>query len=241
MAPERRSNSDAFSATPFRTDVVRTILIVGPSEHTYERLAAFPAEFPQTVILHLPSVEAACKTFANPVGLILIDSALRPATEAAAFLLRRLHPDAQIALTHPTMSETGKLSKAGRGQSVYLSLLPMDLALNIWLAVVRLLLSGGEYFPVSPSGPKMGRHHAAGGGQAFYTEADTPIKLTPREMEILEKAAQGMQNKLIAVEFNLSENTVKVHLHNIISKLGVHNRTEAAAKYHQLLSAIQEK
>lgn len=241
MAPERQSNSDAFSATPFRTDVVRTILVVGPSERTYERLAAFPSEFPQTVVLHVPSVEAACKPFANPVGLILIDSTLRPATEAAAFILRRLHPDAQIALTHPTMSETGKPSRAGRGQSVYLSLLPMDLALNIWLAVVRLLLSGGEYFPASPPGLKTGGHHAAGGGQGFYTEADTPIKLTPREMEILEKAAQGMQNKLIAVEFNLSENTVKVHLHNIISKLGVHNRTEAAAKYHQLLSASQEK
>jgi DNA-binding NarL/FixJ family response regulator len=241
MAPERQSKCDAFSASPLRTDVMRTILVVGPSECTCERLEAFPEEFPQTVVLHVPSVEAACKPFANPVGLILIDSALLPAAEAASFILRRMHPDAQIALTHPTISGIGKLSRADGGPRVYRNLLPMDLAINIWLAVVRLMLSGGEYFPLSPQTLTAARYRGARGKQGFYTEADNPIKLTAREMEILEKAAQGMQNKLIAAEFNLSENTVKVHLHNIISKLGVHNRTEAAAKYHQLLNAAQDK
>lgn len=241
MAPERQSKCEAFSATSSRMDVVRTILVVGPSKCTCERLEAFPEEFPQTVVLHVPSIEAACKPFANPVGLILIDSALLPAAEAASFILRRTHPDAQIALTHPTLSGIGKLSRADGGPRVYRSLLPMDLAINIWLAVVRLMLSGGEYFPLSPQTLTTGRHRGARGKQGFYTEADNPIKLTAREMEILEKAAQGMQNKLIAAEFNLSENTVKVHVHNIISKLGVHNRTEAAAKYHQLLSVTQEK
>jgi DNA-binding NarL/FixJ family response regulator len=50
-------------------------------------------------------------------------------------------------------------------------------------------------------------------------------------MQILEMVSRGLQNKAIAAEFNLSEHTVKIHLHNIISKLGIHNRTEAAARY----------
>lgn len=237
---ERQSNP-AFSPPSSRPDAVRTILVVRPSGPICERLQALPAEFPKTVVVHVPSVEAACGPFANPVGLILIDSMLLPAAEAASSILRRMHPDAQIALTHPTMSGIEKLSGADGVPRVFRSVLPMNLALNIWLAVVHLMLSGGDYFPVSPRVPTPAPHRGARGKLSFYTEGDSGVRLTAREMEILEKAAQGMQNKLIAAEFNLSENTVKVHLHNIISKLGVHNRTEAAAKYHQLLSAAHER
>jgi len=57
--------------------------------------------------------------------------------------------------------------------------------------------------------------------------------------------SRGLQNKTIAAEFHLSEHTVKIHLHNIISKLGAHNRTEAAARFRNfqqrsLSSAPQE-
>ena len=52
-----------------------------------------------------------------------------------------------------------------------------------------------------------------------------------RELQILAMVARGLQNKLIAAALGLSEHTVKIHLHNIITKLGVHNRTEAVALY----------
>jgi DNA-binding NarL/FixJ family response regulator len=43
--------------------------------------------------------------------------------------------------------------------------------------------------------------------------------------------SDGLQNKIIAVKMELSEHTVKVHVHNIIRKLKVHNRTQAAAVF----------
>ena len=43
--------------------------------------------------------------------------------------------------------------------------------------------------------------------------------------------SQGLQNKLIADRLELSEHTVKVHVHNLIRKLHVHNRTQAAAVF----------
>ncbi|ESR23062.1 helix-turn-helix domain-containing protein [Lutibaculum baratangense] len=52
-----------------------------------------------------------------------------------------------------------------------------------------------------------------------------------RETEILALAASGLPNKAIALKLKIAENTVKIHMHNIISKLGVFNRTGAAAKY----------
>ena len=70
----------------------------------------------------------------------------------------------------------------------------------------------------------------------FEPAADaTPTKtvrdsfgLTSREFEILKMLALGHSNKLIASELDLKEVTVKFHVSNVMSKLGVTNRTQAA-------------
>lgn len=53
--------------------------------------------------------------------------------------------------------------------------------------------------------------------------------LTPREREVLALVAGGATNKEIAVALTLTENTVKNHLRNILEKLHLENRTQAAA------------
>ncbi len=52
--------------------------------------------------------------------------------------------------------------------------------------------------------------------------------LTEREIEILQKVAQGKTNQVIADELFLSERTVRTHITNILAKLGLTNRTQAA-------------
>ena len=53
--------------------------------------------------------------------------------------------------------------------------------------------------------------------------------LSEREIEILKLIAQGLKNKAIAEELQISENTVKYHLKHILQKLNLKNRAEAAA------------
>ncbi|HFD39678.1 MAG TPA: response regulator transcription factor [Anaerolineae bacterium] len=54
------------------------------------------------------------------------------------------------------------------------------------------------------------------------------VPLSPREMEILQQIAQGKSNKEIAYELGISRQTVKNHMTNILRKLAVNDRTQAA-------------
>jgi len=67
----------------------------------------------------------------------------------------------------------------------------------------------------------------AGVERQHIEEADT--NLSPREGEVLQLVAQGATNKEIADSLFISENTVKTHLRNIMEKLHLANRSQAAA------------
>jgi len=58
---------------------------------------------------------------------------------------------------------------------------------------------------------------------------ETESNLSPREGEVLQLVAQGATNKQIADSLFISENTVKTHLRNIMEKLHLANRSQAAA------------
>jgi two-component system, NarL family, nitrate/nitrite response regulator NarL len=63
---------------------------------------------------------------------------------------------------------------------------------------------------------------------------DPPVGLTGRESEILVLLEQGLANKEIAARLCIEVTTVKNHVHNILSKLGVRRRGEAAAHFRRL-------
>ncbi len=61
------------------------------------------------------------------------------------------------------------------------------------------------------------------------------LRLTDRELEVLRLVAKGMNNREIARDLFISENTVKNHVRNILEKLQLHSRMEA------VMYAVKEK
>jgi DNA-binding CsgD family transcriptional regulator len=106
-------------------------------------------------------------------------------------------------------------------------LLSRDAAPDALAAAVRALQAGLAVSEpglistlLAPPGPLAGlAADARGGGEA--------PQLTARETEVLRLLAQGLGNKQIAWELEVSEHTVKFHTSAIYLKLGVANRTEA--------------
>jgi DNA-binding NarL/FixJ family response regulator len=68
--------------------------------------------------------------------------------------------------------------------------------------------------------------------RAFATSAEPPhlhgLPLTPREQQVLGQISYGLSNDEIASAFGISVETVKEHVQNILRKLGVRDRTQAA-------------
>ncbi len=91
---------------------------------------------------------------------------------------------------------------------------PKSTSTDILLAAVTLVLSGGIYLP-SQLLTALPEHNSE------------KQKLTPRQIEILQLLQQGVQNKNIAYQLDLSESTVKVHVRRIFTALGARNRSQA--------------
>jgi DNA-binding NarL/FixJ family response regulator len=97
---------------------------------------------------------------------------------------------------------------------------------------------------VAQGEPALTRAMAARLVKNFSQRAVQPVlpeaeALTERELEVLRMVAQGASNPEIAQALCITVNTVKVHLRNILDKLQLHNRTQAAtyALQHGLVAA----
>ncbi|WP_127959971.1 two-component system response regulator NarL [Serratia microhaemolytica] len=67
---------------------------------------------------------------------------------------------------------------------------------------------------------------------ASRSEQHDPFsELTERELDVLQEVARGMSNKQVAIQLHISEETVKVHIRNILRKLNVPSRVAATVMY----------
>lgn len=100
--------------------------------------------------------------------------------------------------------------------------------------VIRSVYRGETYVTPSIAGRLLTELTAPG---ANRTALDSIGELTERERAILDLVAQGKTNKEIAAELFLSEKTVKHYMTNVLQKLQVRNRVEAALIAREKMSA----
>jgi DNA-binding CsgD family transcriptional regulator len=186
---------------------------------------ATEAELPDVEVLRfngLNDVLAAQPEWRDQLRLIVLDEASAETLDVVQARWLTRHSGARFACAYSDAAR----AKTILSQSLYPdplgSLFPLNIGLDGWISVLKLCLTGQPY--VAPE--LLARPRAD--EEEENDQAGRLASLTPRETEVLERVADGCQNKEIAARLELSENTVKLHIRNIISKLGVHNRTEAA-------------
>ena len=99
--------------------------------------------------------------------------------------------------------------------------IPSETSLDVAAQIIRLVLAGGEFVPVSVltdaiSSP---RPMANPAGSVW-------AQLTPRQIDVVKQLCRGLTNREIGRELNMQESTVKVHIRSAMKRLSAKNRTE---------------
>ncbi len=150
---------------------------------------------------------------------VLIDVGFPDALETTR-LVGELYPEARVLALGLSETATKVLEVAGwgvagyvtRSASVHELVKAVQSAVNNELQCTRRVASALLR--------QVGRLSAGGGGAV----------LTRRELEVVDLLDRGLTNKEIASDLSISLSTVKNHVHNILEKLHVHTRGEAAAR-----------
>ncbi len=100
---------------------------------------------------------------------------------------------------------------------------PTSTPLNIAMKAIRIVLVGGVFVPADTLLTEEGLAE----NDSFREQEHL---FTTRQKAVVDALRKGKPNKLIAHELNISESTVKVHIHSIMKKLQAKNRTEAVIK-----------
>ena len=220
---------------------LRTLLFVGPPDIISGAMtAAIEREFPCLSVKHATSLKSALGEFEVPLRLLLVDMHLAHELSSCAEEVLKRHPStALVVVTDADLRGTTGWIPAIDTRLVR-GVLPLNVSLDVLLSMLRIILRGGTYFPATANHDQYSASWEVNSPRPFegvrlHVEREIQDRamdqLTKRENEILARIALGNPNKIIAAALGLSEHTVKIHIHNIIAKLGVHNRTEAVAFY----------
>lgn len=175
-------------------------------------------------VLDLASVAEALSLLENGhhFDLVLIGAATCDDIDLDAIAeLRAAMPDTPVvvAAENNNPQRARLILKAGsRG------FLPTSLSVKVLMGALDLVMAGGIYVPSTllDSTQSRAAEPAARGTRDSFPD------LTRRQRDVLMHISQGKSNKLIADALSMSESTVKAHVKQIIKRMRVANRTQAA-------------
>ena len=139
-------------------------------------------------------------------------------TPLAAILLTTFDDDA-VALEGIRLGARGFLLK--------------DVSLEQLTEAIRTVAGGGTLFSPAITDrvlrglPRLGLDPR---GAPAFSASETPDAMTKRELEVLRLLASGANNREIALALGAAEGTIKNHVSNVLSKLGVRDRTRAVLR-----------
>jgi DNA-binding NarL/FixJ family response regulator len=178
--------------------------------------------------------EAVKKAAESVPDIVLMDVRMpRSSGIQACRAIKGAAPSAKIIILTMSDEEEDLFEAIRAGASGYLL---KDIPLDEVAEAVRAVHGGQSLISPSMAGKLLTEFATLAKRDQGQPPRQLPApKLTDREMQVLKLVARGMNNRDIAKELFISDNTVKNHVRNILEKLQIHSRMEA------VMVAVREK
>lgn len=192
-----------------------------------------------TAVASAPEIAPRLSDRASRIDLVILSvgnaSVGDPGVAEELRWLREHLPEVPVTLLADRDDPASMLAALRAGVRGYL---PTSIDQEVARRALALVLAGGAYAPPA----LLLRVDPTAEGEARPQAEEAPCcgklgELTPRQREVLALLGQGRPNKVIAQRLAMCESTVKVHVRQIMRKLGANNRTEVALKLRELATA----
>ncbi|SMH53579.1 Response regulator containing a CheY-like receiver domain and an HTH DNA-binding domain [Maritimibacter sp. HL-12] len=223
------------------------IALVSGNQTFSERLCRVTeAEVDKVEVSRHDSVDQVIETlpmWRERLRLVVLDETAAGKLDTAVSSWVQDQSAARIACAYCDVDRVRQVFANGCYPAAISSFFPLNLSFDAWISMLKLCLSRHTYVAteliealstlpgLQGAPPNRAKAFANAESASWPSSGNNLNRLTQREIEVLKHVAEGYQNKVIAAKLGLSENTVKLHMHHVITKLGVHNRTEAAMIY----------
>lgn len=193
------------------------ILLADDHDLVRDTIAAYLETKDDFKVLTAPSFDTAMEVMRglDVIDLLILDYNM-PGMNGLEGLekARKSFPACKVALMSGVANRDIANTAMARGAHGFI---PKSLTAASLVNAIQFVLSGERYFPFDF------------GTSTEETKAKGDFaKLSSREMQTLEQLCIGLSNKEIARNLDIQEVTVKLHVKNLLAKLGVSNRTQAA-------------
>jgi DNA-binding NarL/FixJ family response regulator len=225
------------------TRLLISMVLIDPKPLTRQSIGDLLAEaFPEYAMVAVSTCEELLEIDGRRIGKLNLavvyirDQRLtNTCVQSALELLRMRFPEASTVV----LADSDDVDEVNRALAYGVcGYIPTSVEWEVAVAALRLVSAGGTFVPADalrstaskpgdqPEGERQGRSDG--------------LDLTPRELSVIDLLREGKPNKLIAARLDMQENTVKVHVRNILKKLNAANRTHAAFVANRLLGQNRE-
>jgi DNA-binding NarL/FixJ family response regulator len=160
---------------------------------------------------------------------VIVMDLLMPGVDGidATARIKAAHADIEIVAITSFVEEARIVAALEAGASGFLL---KDAEADELAAAIRAAASGEVHLDPAVAGIVARRMRGGAGvsGTGAGPEADAIGRLTAREREVLGGVARGLSNRAIADDLGITERTARTHVSNILAKLGLASRTQAA-------------
>jgi two-component system NarL family response regulator len=229
------ADGDASAEAGLRLEPIRTLIV---DDHALFRrgLEIVLVTEPDIEVVGEASdgAEAVQKAAESLPDVVLMDVRMpRRGGIEACRAIKDVTPSARIIILTMSDEEEDLFDAIKAGASGYLL---KDIPLDEVAEAVRSVHGGQSLISPSMAGKLLTEFASLARRDVEEPPQQLPApKLTDREMQVLKLVARGMNNRDIAKELFISDNTVKNHVRNILEKLQIHSRMEA------VMVAVREK